>query len=126
MLRFFTLVSLFALLTAERCATPADIHQEWLYNTWMHSFEEDTPYYRVYRPEGYAFPLARGREGFVLASDSTFVRYQIAPADGLDALRGVWSLRGDVVEAVYGPAGDTLRMRLVGLTENELRVDTRP
>ena len=37
-----------------------------LWQHWVHSFEEDGRASRAYRPRSYAFPRARGREGFEL------------------------------------------------------------
>jgi hypothetical protein len=61
-----------------------------VFGDWLHSFEEDTEDIAVFRPSGYHFPAARGRRGFELHEDGRFVRYEIAPGDGLRALPGRW------------------------------------
>lgn len=50
---------------------------------WVHSHEEDTEDVSVYRPRDYEFPLSRGRTGFEIKEGGEFVRYDIAPDDGL-------------------------------------------
>jgi hypothetical protein len=61
---------------------------------WLHSFEEDTASAKVYRPKGYAFPRARGREGFELKENGEFVRYDIGRGDGSAAVKGTWKQVG--------------------------------
>lgn len=124
--RILSLLLLMGLLTATRCADQGDIRPEWLYHTWMHSYEEDTPDYRVYRTDDYDFPPSRGREGFTLTSEGDFVRYQIAPADGLDAFQGHYEIDGDVVRVTMDETGEESEFRVLGLTEHEMRVTARP
>jgi hypothetical protein len=57
--------------------------------------EEKSDRGRVYRPDSYDFPRARGREGFELFPDSTFIEYLIAPTDGYLKLRGIWKIEPD-------------------------------
>lgn len=38
------------------------IDNECLYNSWVHSYEEDEPGKKVYRPSNFQFPLSFGRE----------------------------------------------------------------
>ena len=52
---------------SERNPSPTQATQalpDSLWQHWVHSFEDDGPGFRAYRPKGYAFPPARGREGF--------------------------------------------------------------
>jgi hypothetical protein len=69
--------------------------REDLYQTWLHSFEEDKADIMMFRPNVYPFPPARGREGFTIASDGGFVWHAIAPADGTTNRRGTWKRAGD-------------------------------
>lgn len=61
-------------------------------NRYYHSYEEDkhTAGIKVFRKEGYDFPPARGRRGFQLEKDGTFIAYEIAPADGPLPIKGKW------------------------------------
>lgn len=61
-------------------------------NKYYHSFEEDrhTAGIRVYRKAGYEFPPARGRRGFQIEKDGTFIAYEIAPTDGPLPIKATW------------------------------------
>lgn len=61
---------------------------------WLHSFEEDSGDVRVYRPEGYDFPPARGRAGIELLPDGTFIDMQIGPTDAHQNVQGRWEYVG--------------------------------
>lgn len=59
-----------------------------LYNVWFHSYEEDTEDIIVYRTREFRFPPSRGREGFEIKASGEFIKYSIAPTDGLHPVRG--------------------------------------
>ena len=64
------------------------------YGTWMRSQEEDKDpngTKLLYRPEGYDFPPARGRSGFTLLKDGTFILIQPSPVDGRQEKPGRWT-----------------------------------
>ncbi len=63
--------------TVQQGATPP---QE-IFKHWIHSHEEDGDDYRIFRPSSYEFPLSRGREGFEIKENGTFIWYRIAPAE---------------------------------------------
>lgn len=65
--------------------------------TWMHSHEEDGGEGRIYRSGDYQFPPSRGREGFRMEQDSTFLYYGIAPTDGTLVHVGIWSIDENVI-----------------------------
>jgi len=65
-----------------------------LFRRWAHSFEEDTEDVAVYRPFGFEFPPAFGRDGFDIMRDGGFIRYDIGPADGLVEVPGRWKAKG--------------------------------
>ncbi|MBL7792303.1 MAG: hypothetical protein JNK77_08260 [Saprospiraceae bacterium] len=65
-----------------------------LYNHWTHSHEEDSAEAKVFRPSTYAFPPSRGREGFEIKADGSFIRYAIAAADGTEKMPGRWKMKG--------------------------------
>lgn len=52
---------------------------------WWHSFEEDHDDVRVYRPEGFDFPPARGRRGLELRPDGTCIEFTIGRGDAPEA-----------------------------------------
>ena len=59
---------------------------------WTHSHEEDTRDVRVYRPDDYDFPPARGRVGFEFQEGGELIYYGIAAADGTELSTGRWTL----------------------------------
>ncbi|WP_159029184.1 hypothetical protein [Streptomyces viridochromogenes] len=67
-----------------------------LFRSWFHSYEEDHGDVRVYRPDDYPFPPARGRRGMEFAPDGAFVDHPLGRGDAPDAVPGRWRL---------GPAG---------------------
>jgi hypothetical protein len=65
-----------------------------LFRGWIHSHEEDTPGVQVYRPRGHPFPPARGRVGFEIRKDGTFIYFGIAATDGSSQKLGSWEPAG--------------------------------
>lgn len=59
---------------------------------WLHSHEEDTADVAVYRPDSYAFPPARGRNGFEFSADGRATYIGIAATDGSSQTPGRWEL----------------------------------
>ncbi|CAL9290912.1 MULTISPECIES: hypothetical protein [Streptomyces] len=66
-----------------------------LFREWIHSYEEDHEDVRVYRPDGFPFPPARGRRGMEFRPDGTFVDHPIGRGDAPDAVPGRWRLVSD-------------------------------
>jgi hypothetical protein len=62
---------------------------------WTHSREEDSDDLRVYRPDGWDFPPARGRRGFELRPDGELLVYGPGPTDRPEATTGRWESSGD-------------------------------
>jgi hypothetical protein len=65
-----------------------------LFKHWIHSFEESTDEAEVYRPEGFQFPPARGRNGLEIRNGGYFILHAIGPVDGTIAIPGQWSAKG--------------------------------
>jgi hypothetical protein len=112
-------------LVLAACAgsTPADAplppFDSALFKHWMHSFEEDTASAKVYRPKGYAFPRARGREGFELQPDGVYIRYDIGRGDGSASLKGTWKQIGPRLIEVRTADGAAASERLQILTYDD-------
>jgi len=70
---------------------------------WMHSFEEDSGDLRVYRPQNYPFPPARGRDGMEFLADGTFVDRGIGPTDAHQETRGRWEYLGSGQVRISAP-----------------------
>lgn len=59
---------------------------------WIHSHEEDKGDVKVYRPSTFNFPISRGRDGFEIMQNGTFIVYGIGKADTLDKTFHSYSL----------------------------------
>ncbi|MEU2540657.1 hypothetical protein [Streptomyces iakyrus] len=66
-----------------------------LFRSWLHSYEEDHEDVRVYRPDDFPFPPARGRRGMEFAPDGTFVDHPLGRGDAPGAVPGRWRLVPD-------------------------------
>jgi hypothetical protein len=97
-----------------------------LFRRWLHSFEEDADDVKVYRPVGFAFPLARGRDGFDIKENGEFVRLDIAPTDGLKEVSGRWELNGfnKLFICYDDPTVRPDTLLIVALADDVLRIDT--
>jgi hypothetical protein len=65
-----------------------------VFQHWVRSHEEDTEELAVYRPSGHDFPPARGREGFEVRRDGTFIDHPIGAGDENQAIQGEWQPQG--------------------------------
>ena len=65
-----------------------------LYRRWVHSFEEDSGAIAVYRPQSFAFPPARGRDGLEFTSDGRLVEWRIGRGDASEGVEGRWQAQG--------------------------------
>ena len=77
---------------------PKDALPELLQRRWLHSHEEDSDTEMVFRPASFKFPPSRGRAGFDLKPNKSYIDIGIAPADGPQESRGTWKLRDDQLE----------------------------
>lgn len=66
-----------------------------LINRWVHSYEEDSAGVHVYRPHGYSFPAARGRDAWDLDEYGFAVRYAVGDVEGIARDSGNWHLSED-------------------------------
>lgn len=94
----------------------------------MHAHEDDKDGLKAYRPETYKFKPSRGRTGFKLLRNDTFVAYQIAPNDTRMEVNGIWRIAPDgkavIMEAAGGGRGGNIarRVEFISLKENLLMV----
>jgi len=77
---------------------PKDALPELLQKRWLHSHEEDSDTEMVFRPASFKFPPSRGRAGFDLKANQSYIDIGIAPVDGPQESRGTWKLRDDQLE----------------------------
>lgn len=95
-----------------------------LQRKWTHSHEEDTDSERVYRPSHYSFPMSRGRTGFAIHPDGTFVNVGISPTDALIETEGEWKLSDDGTLAVQfkDPMQSAKKLEITSVTEDRLTI----
>jgi hypothetical protein len=90
---------------------------------WLRSHEEERGAERVYRPESYPFPPARGREGLVFHADGRFEYLGPGRDDRAGGASGRWRFEPDggdrVVAAV---AGQVIDLRITQVTTDVLRL----
>ncbi|MCO6476141.1 MAG: hypothetical protein J5I94_05930 [Phaeodactylibacter sp.] len=65
-----------------------------IFQHWVHAHEEDQAEYRAFRPAEYELPPSRGREGFEIRRDGSFMHYPIGAADAPGKVPARWKLRG--------------------------------
>lgn len=93
-----------------------------LFAHWVHSHEEDSADYRVFRRADYAFPPSRGREGFEIKSDGSFAHHQIGPVDAPVIVEGKWKLQGDDILRINPQTGDAWTLQIVEVSKDVLKV----
>lgn len=78
---------------------------------WLHSHEEDSGGETVYRPAGFAFPPARGRQGFELRADGSYADLGPGPTDKPEETEGgAWALEGGRLTLGGGAVGSPERV----------------
>ncbi|MEJ7589264.1 MAG: hypothetical protein WKI04_17040 [Ferruginibacter sp.] len=101
-----------------------------LYQHWIHSFEDDatenntTASYKTYRPYGFAFPPARGRDGFEIRRNGMFISHSIAPGDGNLNIEEKWTLDGDNL-TIIGQTGAAV-FKIKSLNKEKLILEILP
>ena len=97
-----------------------------IFKRWVHSHEEDTEEVKVFRPANYRFPRSRGRSGFEIREDGTFLLYAIAPTDGLRTIRGTWKLTGPqtVVASFDDERIVSYSMKIISSSEDVLKTSS--
>jgi hypothetical protein len=78
-----------ARLTKEEPASTHSLPPQ-IFKHWFHSHEEDTGDVEVYRPSDHTFPVSRGRTGFEIQPDGTFIQHDIGPSDVPQRVPGRW------------------------------------
>ena len=102
------------------------VRQAALFNTWMHSYEEDTSTVHVFRVSKYLFPLSRGRSGFEIKNGGDFVLLTIAPTDGIEETEGHWQHDGKSTVNAQMVTGLALSLEIISLTADQMQVRRKP
>jgi hypothetical protein len=97
---------------------------EALFQHWVHSYEDDQDGYRAFRPAGYEFPPARGREGFELKKDGTFTHHQIGPVDAPVQVVGKWEMKDKTTLKITPaePGAEPWEMQVVEAAKDMLKI----
>lgn len=97
-----------------------------LRRSWGHSREEDSAGVEVWRPAGYPFPLARGRNWFELREDGSATFFGPGPDDRSSATLGFWTVTGDdEFELRHSDNALSLRLKIVECSGSVLRLRQR-
>ena len=99
-----------------------DATPELLQRRWLHSHEEDSDTEMVFRPASFKFPPSRGRAGFDLKPNNSFVDIGIAPTDGPLESKGTWKLHDNELELFKSSSTPTRTLQIVSADKNRLVV----
>lgn len=87
---------------------------------WRDSFEEAADA-RVFRPDDFDFPLARGRAAIEFRPDGEFVEWAIGRGDANRPIPGRWEVAADGVVRITREDGSHATVQLEG--DQRLRVE---
>lgn len=93
-----------------------------LFAHWVHAHEEDGSDHRVFRRADYAFPPSRGREGFEIKSDGSFVHHQIGPVDAPVIVNGTWKMQGEDILRISPETGEAWTMQILEVNKDMLKL----
>lgn len=95
-----------------------------IYQSWTHSFEEDSQNQKVYRPAGYSLPPARGREGIEFRQGGSLTYKAIGPADVPVKHEGTWTMTGKntMLLRIPGHTRDSVRFQISSVDKDRLIV----
>jgi hypothetical protein len=100
-----------------------DAMPDLLQKRWLHSHEEDSDSEMVFRPASFKFPPSRGRAGFDLKPNNSFIDIGIAPADGPQESKGTWKLQDNQLELFMSASSKPTRtLQIVSVDKNRLVV----
>ena len=94
-----------------------------LERAWVHSHEEDTAGEQVFRPADFPFPPSRGRRGFELRADGSYLETSPGPTDRPEEASGTWELDGDTL--VLSPSDARVSERLLVAAVEDDRLASR-
>ena len=115
---FFCLLLWSGLIAATAPLQPSPL----LYRHWIHLQEEDNAAqaYKVYRPDSYSFPPARGRDGFEIKKSGSLISHPIAAADGNQTILEKWKWDKIKQELTITGKGGVRRYKIISLTKDKL------
>jgi len=103
------------------------ISRQDLIGEWIHSREEDSEGVEVYRRPEFAFPPARGREGFELRADGSWIERRPGPTDVPESSpAGGWELAGSTLRLAAPDSGESAARDLTVVVAEPDRLLLRP
>ncbi|SHI62226.1 hypothetical protein SAMN02745146_1206 [Hymenobacter daecheongensis DSM 21074] len=107
---------------------PRTLQAQILGRTWLESREEETAGsdVKVFRPEGYAFPVSWARDGFRFDAGNVFTACGPSPIDGVDTDPGRWLTIGpNKFRITPNTHAAPYTLELVSLENDVLRVKVK-
>jgi hypothetical protein len=102
---------------------PKDATPDLLQKRWLHSHEEDSDTEMVFRPASFKFPPSRGRAGFDLKANKSFIDIGIAPVDGPQESSGTWTLQDNQLQLFKPPSSAPARtLEIISVDKDRLVV----
>jgi hypothetical protein len=100
-----------------------DATPDLLQKRWLHSHEEDSDTEMVFRPASFKFPPSRGRAGFDLKPNQSFIDIGIAPTDGPRESSGTWKLQDNQLQLFTSSSSQASRtLQIVSADKDRLVV----
>jgi hypothetical protein len=102
------------------------LSQEIFEKHWIHSYEEDKDDIKVYHLSTFNFPLSRGRTGFEIEKNGTFIQYGIGPDDTRKKVEGNWTIgeeeEPNTIKIDFAPDKPikSYNMKIIGYDNNTL------
>lgn len=95
-----------------------------IYKSWVHAFEEDSGKEKVYRPDGYQLPPARGREGIEIKQGGQVMYRAIGPVDVPVRYEGTWKMENKNTMLIQIPEYSEVPMRIQIVSVDKERLVT--
>ena len=117
----------FILLLVSACSSTKRAEKEFgenLFQHWAHAHEEDQSEYRAFRPADYDLPPSRGREGFKIQQNGSFLHYPIGAADAPKEVSATWKLSGKstLVVTPSSPGAPPFELHILQVEKELLKI----
>ncbi|MEX0965827.1 MAG: hypothetical protein WD077_01205 [Bacteroidia bacterium] len=95
-------------------------YREYIYNRWVHSYEEDTQQERWFRPAGSDLPEAESgeREELYLKKNGSIVFHQISHENEIVKKTGLWTAEDSTHIRVVTEEGDAFVLKIDAYNED--------
>lgn len=119
---YFVLLSVLFLVSCQGPKKWASRLDNSIYQSWVHAFEEDNGIEKVFRPNGYSLPPARGREGIEFKQGGQVIYRAIGPVDLPVQYEGTWKMENKNTMLIQVPEYSDVprRVQIVSLEKERL------